>query len=115
MNTEIVDSWTCYLFFHDDDVFKKFMSQSQGNQAVIINKVFGDGSLFSPLLFGKFFDPSDAFPLWEFECEILLCNLRSSGFTTVDWIRTEHDYVLKAELPGKWFLLKPLIFLSYVS
>ena len=80
-----------------DDVFKRFCSQ--GNQAV--NKVFGDGSLFSPLLFGKFFDPSDAFPLWEFECEILLCNLRSSGLSTVDWFRTDQDYGLKADLPGK--------------
>ncbi|PON61409.1 Small heat shock protein HSP [Parasponia andersonii] len=79
-----------------DDVFKRFMSQ--GNATV--NKVFGDGSLFSPLLFGKFFDPSDAFPLWEFESDILLCNLRSSGQSTVDWFRTDQDYVLKAELPG---------------
>ncbi|XP_015898099.3 21.7 kDa class VI heat shock protein isoform X1 [Ziziphus jujuba] len=79
-----------------DDVFKNFMSQ--GNPTV--QKVFGDGSLFSPFLFGKFFDPSDAFPLWEFESEVLLSNLRSSGQTTVDWFQTEQDYVLKAELPG---------------
>lgn len=81
-----------------DDVFKQFLSQ--GNTTV--NKVFGDGSLFSPLLFGKFFDPSDAFPLWEFESDILLCNLRSSGQCTVDWFKTDQDYVLKAELPGKF-------------
>ncbi|GMN63138.1 hypothetical protein TIFTF001_032215 [Ficus carica] len=79
-----------------DDVFKRFLAQ--GNPTV--NKVFGDGSLFSPLLFGKFFDPCDAFPLWEFESEILLCNLRSSGQSGVDWFRTDQDYVLKAELPG---------------
>lgn len=82
-----------------DDVFRRFMSQ--GNPTV--QKVFGDGSLFSPLLFGKYFDPSDAFPLWEFESEILLSNLRSSGqSTTVDWFQTDQDYVLKAELPGKF-------------
>ncbi|KAK9268346.1 hypothetical protein L1049_000095 [Liquidambar formosana] len=79
-----------------EDVFKKFLSQG----SPMTHKVFGDGSLFSPLLFGKFFDPSDAFPLWEFESDILLSNLRSSGQTTVDWLQTDQDYVLKAELPG---------------
>ncbi|EPS69597.1 hypothetical protein M569_05171, partial [Genlisea aurea] len=53
------------------------------------------GSLFSPLLFGKFFDPSDAFPLWEFEARALL---RSPG--SVDWFQTDSDYVLRAELQG---------------
>lgn len=81
-----------------DDVFKRFMSQGTPT----VHKVFGDGCLFSPLLFGKYFDPSDAFPLWEFESEILLSNLRSSGQTTVDWFQTDQDYVLKAELPGKF-------------
>ncbi|KAF8409469.1 hypothetical protein HHK36_005545 [Tetracentron sinense] len=79
-----------------EDVFNSFISQ--GNPAV--QNVFGDGSLFSPLLFGKFFDPSDAFPLWEFESDILLSGLRSSGKSTVDWFETDTDYVLKAELPG---------------
>ncbi|KAI9186016.1 hypothetical protein LWI28_013030 [Acer negundo] len=79
-----------------EDVFKKFICQ--GNPTV--HKVFGDGSLFSPLLFGKFFDPSDAFPLWEFESDILLSHLRSTGQTTVDWLQTDQAYVLKAELPG---------------
>lgn len=80
-----------------EDVFTRFLSQ--GNPTV--HKVFQEGSLFSPLLFGKFFDPSDAFPLWEFESDILLSSLRSSGQTTVDWSQTDQDYVLKAELPGK--------------
>jgi len=81
-----------------EDVFKKFMSQ--GSPAV--HKVFGGGSLFSPFLFGKFFDPSDAFPLWEFDSDILLAGLRSSGqSSTVDWFQTDQDYVLKADLPGK--------------
>ncbi|XP_075669020.1 21.7 kDa class VI heat shock protein [Castanea sativa] len=79
-----------------EEVFKRFISQ--GSPAV--HKVFNEGSLFSPLLFGKFFDPSDAFPLWEFESDILLSNLRSSGQSTVDWSQTDQDYVLKAELPG---------------
>ncbi|EXB50941.1 hypothetical protein L484_021169 [Morus notabilis] len=86
-----------WCFSLRDDVFKLFISQ--GNIPTL-NKVFGDGSLFSPLLFGKFFDPSDAFPLWDFESEILLCNLRSSGQTSVDWCKTDQDYVLKGELPG---------------
>lgn len=90
-----------------EDVFKRFLSQ--GNPTVL--KVFGEGSLFSPLLFGKFFDPSDAFPLWDFESESLLSNLRSSGKSTVDWFQTEQAYVLKAELPvpGKYFPAPPLI------
>lgn len=80
-----------------EEVFKKFMSQG----SPIVHKVFGGGSLFSPLLFGKFFDPSDAFPLWEFESDILLSSLRSSGQSTIDWFQTDQDYVLKAELPGE--------------
>lgn len=81
-----------------DDVFRTFFSQ--GNP--VVHKVFGEGSMFSPLLFGKFFDPSDAFPLWEFESDILLSSLRSSGKTSVDWFQTDDAYVVKAELPGKF-------------
>ncbi|PRQ31591.1 putative small heat shock protein HSP20 [Rosa chinensis] len=80
-----------------EEVFKKFMSQG----SPIVHKVFGVGSFFSPLLFGKFFDPSDAFPLWDFESDILLSSLRSSGQSTIDWFQTEQYYVLKAELPGE--------------
>ncbi|OMO80523.1 hypothetical protein CCACVL1_12913 [Corchorus capsularis] len=79
-----------------EDVFKRFLSL--GNPTV--HKVFGEGSLFSPLLFGKYFDPSDAFPLWDFESDSLLSNLRNSGKSTVDWFQTDQAYVLKAELPG---------------
>ncbi|KAK8483058.1 hypothetical protein V6N13_031623 [Hibiscus sabdariffa] len=79
-----------------EDEFKRLLSQ--GNPTV--HKVFGEGSLFSPLLFGKFFDPSDAFPLWDFESDSLLSNLRNSGKSTVDWFQTDQAYVLKAELPG---------------
>ncbi|XP_031404301.1 21.7 kDa class VI heat shock protein isoform X2 [Punica granatum] len=81
-----------------EDVFKRFISQ--GSPFVV--RIFGEGSLFSPLLFGKFFDPSDAFPLWEFESGILLLSLRSSGKTSVDWFQSDHEYVLKAEIPGAW-------------
>ncbi|XP_038686615.1 21.7 kDa class VI heat shock protein isoform X2 [Tripterygium wilfordii] len=79
-----------------EDVYKRFFSQG----SPVVQKVFGDGSLFSPFLFGKFFDPSDAFPLWEFESDVLLSSLRSSGQSTVDWFQTDQAYVLKAELPG---------------
>lgn len=83
-----------------DEAFASFMSKGSPT----IHKVFGDGSLFSPFLFGKFFDPSDAFPLWEFESDALLTNLRISGQSTVDWFQTDTDFVLKAELPaGKCF------------
>ncbi|KAL2943860.1 21.7 kDa class VI heat shock protein [Bienertia sinuspersici] len=80
-----------------EDDFQAFFSR--GNQSVI-RKVFGEGSFFSPMLFGKFFDPSDAFPLWEFEADLLLSVLRSSGHNQVDWIQNDREYVLKAELPG---------------
>lgn len=79
-----------------EDGFQAFLSK--GNQ--VIRKVYGDGSLFSPMLFGKFFDPSDAFPLWEFEADVLLSNLRASGHNQVDWAQTDKEYMLKAELPG---------------
>ncbi|XP_048234822.1 21.7 kDa class VI heat shock protein isoform X1 [Ricinus communis] len=79
-----------------EEVFRRFLAQ--GNP--IVHKIFGDGSLFSPLLFGKYFDPSDAFPLWEFESDVLLSNLKSSGKNGVDWFQTDEAYVLKAELPA---------------
>jgi len=80
-----------------EEPFKRFFSQTNPT----LHKVFGDGSLFSPLLFGKFFDPSDAFPLWEFESDVLLSHLRSSSQSTVDWCQTGEGYILKAEIPGK--------------
>eukprot|EP00268_Persea_americana_P021022 TRINITY_DN21040_c0_g1_i2.p1 TRINITY_DN21040_c0_g1~~TRINITY_DN21040_c0_g1_i2.p1 ORF type:complete len:199 (-),score=34.67 TRINITY_DN21040_c0_g1_i2:152-748(-) len=78
-----------------EDVLAGFISQG----GTTVHSVFGEGMLFSPLLFGKFFDPSDAFPLWDFESEILLSGLRSSGRCSVDWFATDKEYVLKAELP----------------
>ncbi|KAI3883849.1 hypothetical protein MKW92_032966 [Papaver armeniacum] len=80
-----------------EEIFGNFISK--GNPTV--SKVFGVGSLFSPLLFGKFFDPSDAFPLWEFESDVLLSSLRESHQSTVDWSETDKEYVVKAELPGQ--------------
>lgn len=79
-----------------DETFKRFFSIT--NPTVF--KVFGDGSFFSPMLFGKFFDPSDAFPLWEFESDVLLSHLRNSNQSTVDWYHNDEGYVLKAEIPG---------------
>lgn len=79
-----------------EEAFEKFISQGGDN----VKKVFGEGSLFSPLLFGKFFDPGDAFPLWEFESEALLSKLRSASKSSVDWMETDVEYILKAELPG---------------
>lgn len=79
-----------------EDAFDAFISHAGD----VARKVFAEGSLFSPLLFGKFFDPGDAFPLWEFESEALLAGLRSASRTGIDWCETDGDYVLKAELPG---------------
>lgn len=85
-----------------EDVFKRFISQG----SPLLHQIFGDGSLFSPLLFGKYFDPSDAFPLWEFESRILLSSLRNSGKTSVDWFQSDGQFILKAEIPGKSFYIK---------
>ncbi|CAJ1978722.1 unnamed protein product [Sphenostylis stenocarpa] len=79
-----------------EDVFRRLFGH--GNPTV--HKIFGDASLFSPMLFGKFFDPSDAFPLWEFESDILLSHLRSSNQNTVDWYQKDEAYMLKAEIPA---------------
>lgn len=93
---QALQKWSVSL---KEDVFKRFISQG----SPLLHRIFGDGSLFSPLLFGKYFDPSDAFPLWEFESDILLSSLRSSGKTTVDWFQSDHEYGLRAEIPGKSF------------
>ncbi|XP_057540434.1 21.7 kDa class VI heat shock protein isoform X2 [Amaranthus tricolor] len=79
-----------------EDSFQGFLTK--GNH--VIRTVFGDGSLFSPMLFGKFFDPSDAFPLWDFEADVLLSISPSSGQNKVDWNRNDKEFLLKAELPG---------------
>ncbi|KAG7537938.1 Alpha crystallin/Hsp20 domain [Arabidopsis suecica] len=79
-----------------DDVFQRFLSCGGGSEKA----VFGERSLFSPFLFGKYFDPSDAFPLWEFEAEVLLASLRSlGGQCKVDWSQTDLAYVLKSDIP----------------
>ncbi|KAK4484413.1 hypothetical protein RD792_006992 [Penstemon davidsonii] len=77
-----------------EDGFGRFMSKENP----IVEKIFGAGSFFSPLLFGKFFDPSDAFPLWEFESDVLLPN-NNSNLRKIEWFQTDNEFVLKAELP----------------
>ncbi|KAM1175883.1 hypothetical protein ACFX15_027712 [Malus domestica] len=62
----------------------------QGSTNPTMQKVFGGASFFSPLLFGNFFN---AFPLWEFESDILLSGLRSSGQNCIDWFQIDQDYV----------------------
>ncbi|XP_008793750.2 22.3 kDa class VI heat shock protein isoform X2 [Phoenix dactylifera] len=79
-----------------EDAFDSFIARD-GDAA---RKVFGEGSLFSPLLFGKFFDPADAFPLWDFDSDNLLSGLRSASKTSVDWHERDSEFVLRAELPG---------------
>ncbi|WOK91881.1 22.3 kDa class VI heat shock protein-like [Canna indica] len=81
-----------------EDVYDSFIAHNHSTD--VAQKVFSEGSLFSPQLFGKFFDPADAFPLWEFESESLLLRLQnSSRSSTVDWFETKSEYALKAELP----------------
>ncbi|XP_073303635.1 21.7 kDa class VI heat shock protein [Primulina huaijiensis] len=79
-----------------EDGFAALMNQENST----VHKIFGAGSFFSPLLFGKFFDPSDAFPLWEFEADALLSNPQNSNKKNVDWFQTDSDYVLIAQLLG---------------
>ncbi|XP_023520414.1 21.7 kDa class VI heat shock protein [Cucurbita pepo subsp. pepo] len=81
-----------------EEVFSRFVGQPNSG----VQKVLGEGSLFSPLLFGRFFDPADAFPLWEFEADLLMSALRSSGKSSIDWFQTDQEYVLQAELQEPW-------------
>ncbi|CAF1759873.1 hypothetical protein HID58_087749 [Brassica napus] len=78
-----------------EEVFRRFLSGAGGSEKA----VFSEGSIFSPFLFGKYFDPSDAFPLWEFEADVLLASLRSVGQCRVDWSQTDQTYVLISDLP----------------
>nr|CAD1819284.1 unnamed protein product [Ananas comosus var. bracteatus] len=79
-----------------EDAFESFMARC-GDAG---REVFGEGSLFSPMLFGKFFDPSDAFPLWEFDSDDLLSALRCSSKTSVDWAESSSEFILRAHVPG---------------
>lgn len=79
-----------------EDTFISFLSH--GGDAA--KAVFGEGSLFSPFLFGKFFDPADAFPLWDFDSDALLSGLRNAKKTSVNWAETDSEYALRADLPG---------------
>ncbi|KAK9101019.1 hypothetical protein Scep_024449 [Stephania cephalantha] len=81
-----------------EDKFNSFISQGDHP---LVHKVFGAGSLFSPFLFRKYFDPSDAFPLWEFGSDILSSSssVQNGGRSAVEWFETDKEYGLKAELP----------------
>jgi len=82
-----------------ENTFAGFLQGAGADAAA--RAVFAEGSLFSPFLFGKFFDPADAFPLWDFEPEVLLAALRrAAARTTVDWAETDAEYYLRADIPG---------------
>ena len=82
-----------------ENTFAGFLQGAGADAAA--RAVFAEGSLFSPFLFGKFFDPADAFPLWDFEPEVLLAALRrSAARTAVDWAETDAEYYLRADIPG---------------
>jgi hypothetical protein len=84
-----------------ENTFSAFLQQAAGADSTARAAVFAEGSLFSPFLFGKFFDPADAFPLWEFESEVLLATLRrGAARTTVDWAETDSEYYLRAGIAG---------------
>ncbi|CAL9198115.1 unnamed protein product, partial [Musa hybrid cultivar] len=68
-----------------EDAFDRFVACGGDTS----RKVFGEGSLFNLLLFGKFFDPADTFPLWEFEAETLLSGPGNTSKTAVDRSETE--------------------------
>ncbi|KAM0886792.1 hypothetical protein ACQ4PT_029475 [Festuca glaucescens] len=83
-----------------ENTFTPFLQSPGACTDAAAKAVFAEGSLFSPYLFGKFFDPADAFPLWEFESEVLLAALRRCARTTVDWAETDSEYYLRADIPG---------------
>ncbi|KAK8943865.1 21.7 kDa class VI heat shock protein [Platanthera guangdongensis] len=67
-----------------------------------VRRIFNKGSLFSPLLFEKLFDPADAFPLWEFDPEALLLPGHSSAAkcAAINWSQSDNAYFFRSELPG---------------
>ncbi|KAK8952744.1 21.7 kDa class VI heat shock protein [Platanthera guangdongensis] len=81
-----------------EDVFSSFLAR--GGETV--RRIFGEGSLFSPLLFEKFFDPADAFPLWEFDPEALLLPGHSSAAKSaaINWSQSDNAYFFRSELPA---------------
>ena len=82
-----------------ENTFAGFLQGAGADAAA--RAVFAEGSLFSPFLFGNFFDPADAFPLWDFEPEVLLAALRrAAARTAVDWAETDAEYYLRADIPG---------------
>uniref|UniRef100_A0A0E0DTK9 SHSP domain-containing protein n=1 Tax=Oryza meridionalis TaxID=40149 RepID=A0A0E0DTK9_9ORYZ len=92
--------WRMSLLENTFSSFLQSIGGGAGADGAAARAVFGEGSLFSPFLFGKFFDPADAFPLWEFEPEVLLAALRRGARTTVDWAETDSEYYLRADIPG---------------
>ena len=82
-----------------ENTFSGFLQGAGADAAA--RAVFAEGSLFSPFLFGKFFDPADPFPLWEFESDVLLAALRrGNARSTIDWAETDSEYYLRADIPG---------------
>lgn len=58
-----------------------------------LKRSYGEGSLFSPLLFGKFFNTVDTFPLWEFDSDSPLGSLQECLKTSLDWDETDSKHV----------------------
>lgn len=70
--------------------------------AMLPGRCLGKDHFLAPYCLGSFFDPSDAFPLWEFESEALLSGLWSVSKTSVDFW----------ELKYKVFLALAIVFVS---
>ncbi|XP_057824048.1 16.9 kDa class I heat shock protein 3 [Cryptomeria japonica] len=60
-----------------------------------LNSVFGEGHLFDPCLFGTLWDPSQPFPLWDFDDLEAIANT-----SLIDWTETDNSHILLAQLPG---------------
>ncbi|KAM1263224.1 hypothetical protein EV2_029026 [Malus domestica] len=67
-----------------DDSWLKATQIQQCRRSLVVH-------LFSVICcLGIFFN---AFPLWEFESDILLSGLKSSGQNCIDWFQIDQDYV----------------------
>ncbi|KAH9323414.1 hypothetical protein KI387_018053 [Taxus chinensis] len=82
------DDYACELDPETEELFQSIIVPR-------LNSVFGEGHLFDPFLFGAFWDPSEPFPLWDFE------EIETIADTClIDWSETDNKHVLRAQLPG---------------
>eukprot|EP00253_Pinus_taeda_P005689 PITA_05689 len=67
----------------------------------VLDTYFRSGYLFNPFVFGRFTDPSDPFPLWNYTpYTIWPRDTASLSKSRVDWSQTDDRIFMRADLPG---------------